>query len=245
MLEASGLVVGYGKTVVLRDAAVRVRAGEWLGVLGANGSGKSTLLRAMTGQIPLMAGEVRIGGVDLRAEPEQAKRGFGYAVDPALLPFGLTGRQYLAMVASIRGCETDAWPRPDLVDMLALGPWLDHAIGACSLGTRGKISVAAALLGTPALLVLDEALNGLDPLVSIRVRGLLAGMVASGRHAVILSSHMLEQVAADATQVMLLAEGAVAHVWHQDALNAARRSRGGMQGAFLEAMRGLGAKVNA
>ena len=236
LLEARGLAAGYGGTIVLADVDLSVTAGDWLGLLGANGSGKSTLLRALTGQIPLAAGSVVIGGIDLRAHPEAAKMGFGYAVDPNELPAGLTGRQYLRMAASIRGCAPTAWPHADLPSLLALAPWLDHPIGACSLGTRAKISIAAALLGAPPLLILDEALNGLDPLVSIRLRRLLAALVASGVHAVILSTHMLEQVATTATGVLLLEEGAIAHHWDREKLATARTAPGGIEAAFMAAL---------
>ena len=236
LLAASGIAAGYGRAVVLRNVSLRVRAGDWLGLLGANGSGKSTLLRALTGQIPLLAGDVDIAGIALRTAPEKAKRGFGYAVEPADLPMGLTGRQYIQMVASIRGCADHDWPHADLPALLAVQPWLDITLGACSLGTRAKISIAAALLGSPPILVLDEALNGLDPLVTIRVRRLLASLTATGRHAVILSTHLLEQAAADATQVMLLEDGAVAHVWGRAEMDAVRATPGGMEAAFLRAL---------
>ena len=168
LLQARGLAAGYGGKIVLRDADVTVRAGDWLGLLGANGSGKSTLLRALTGQIPLKAGSVCIGGIDLRAHPERAKMGFGYrrrsdriARRPDRAPISADGRVPFA------ACAPSAWPHEDLPGLLALSPWLDHQIAACSLGTRAKLSIAAALLGAPPLLILDEALNGLDPLVSI------------------------------------------------------------------------------
>ena len=236
LLHAQGLEAGYGGAPVLRGIDLSVRAGDWLGLLGANGSGKSTLLRALTGQIPLAAGNVSIAGINLRAQPERAKMGFGYAVDPTELPAGLTGRQYLAMVASIRGCAPTAWPQADLPDLLALAPWLDHPLAACSLGTRAKLSIAAAMLDAPPMLILDEALNGLDPLISIRVRRLLATLVASERHAVILSTHMLEQVATSATDVLVMEKGGIAHAWTRQTLAEARAAPGGLEAAFMVAL---------
>lgn len=236
LLQARGLAAGYGNTTILQNVDLTVRPGDWLGLLGANGSGKSTLLRALTGQIPLSAGEVTIAGTSLRRHPERAKMAVGYAVDPAELPAGLTGRQYLAMVASIRGCAPTAWPHPDLPALLALGAWLDHPIAACSLGTRGKLSIAAALLDAPPLLILDEALNGLDPLVSIRLRRFLTALTASGRHALILSTHMLEQVATAATDVLLLQDGKIAHAWDRTTLATARAAPGGLEAAFMAAL---------
>jgi len=236
LLETRGISAGYGRTVILREPGITLRAGEWLGLLGANGSGKSTLLRAITGQIPLLAGEVTLAGTALHAAPERAKAAFGYAVDPAELPQGLTGRQYIRLVASIRGCAPTAWPHEDLLGLLALAPHLDKPIHACSLGTQGKIAVAAALLGAPPLIILDEALNGLDPLVSIRLRRLLRAMAATSRHAIILATHSLEQVAQDASTVLLMDDGGIKHVWNSAALAAIRAVPGGLEAAFMDAM---------
>jgi ABC-2 type transport system ATP-binding protein len=234
LLRAEGVTAGYGNIIALQDAGLLVRAGDWVGLLGANGSGKSTFLRALTGQIPLRAGNVEIAGVDLRRWPERAKTGFGYAVDPAELPQGLTGRQYLELVASIRHCGKQDWPHPDLLSLLRLGDWIDQPIAACSLGTRGKISLAGALLGAPPLIILDEALNGLDPIISIRIRRLLAGLVASHRHAVILSTHMLEQIGGVCTNVVFLDAGAITRIWTQDELRVACAAPGGFEAALLE-----------
>ncbi len=238
LLDAADVSAGYGATIVLRAAGIRLRAGEWLGLLGANGSGKSTFLRAITGQIPLQSGGITLAGIALDAAPERAKAAFGYAVDPSELPQNLTGRQYIRLVASIRGCGPAAWPHDDLLGLLALTPHLDKPIHACSLGTQGKIAVAAALLGAPPLIILDEALNGLDPLVSIRLRRLLRAMAGTGRHAIILATHSLEQVAQDATTVLLLHDGAVRRVWDSTALAAMRALPGGLEAAFMDAMGG-------
>jgi ABC-2 type transport system ATP-binding protein len=236
LLQTAGISAGYGRTVVLREPGITLRAGEWLGLLGANGSGKSTLLRAITGQIPLQSGDITLAGTALGSAPERAKAAFGYAVDPSELPRGLTGRQYIRLTASIRGCHPAAWPHDDLPGLLALVPHLDKPMHSCSLGTQGKIAIAAALLGAPPLLILDEALNGLDPLVSIRLRRLLRAMTKTGRHAIILATHSLEQVAQDATTVLLLDDGAIKHSWTGADLAAARATPGGLEAAFMRAM---------
>jgi ABC-2 type transport system ATP-binding protein len=209
LLSAEGVAAGYGRTVVVQDIDLRVMPGSWLGLLGANGSGKSTLLRAVTGQIALQAGRVLIGGVEMAVAPEIAKRGFGFAVDGAELPGSLTARQYLELVGSIRGCEADDFPCRDLIGALSLQAWMQIRIGDCSLGTRMKISIAGALLGGPALLILDESLNGLDPVASWRIRGILAELVQNGAHAVILSTHMVETIAVNCSEAVYLEDGRI------------------------------------
>jgi ABC-2 type transport system ATP-binding protein len=236
LLHAQDLTAGYGGEAVISAVGLDIRAGDWLGLLGANGSGKSTLLRAVTGQIPLQSGEVAIGGIALTASPERAKAQFGYAVDAAELPHALTAAQYFAMVASIRRCAPIDWPVVDLPGQLGFAKWLHTPIAACSLGTRAKISIAAALLGTPPLVILDESLNGLDPVSSWRIKQILRSMVARGDHAVILSTHMLEAVASSCNRAILLADGRIARSWDARELEAARAAPDGFEAAVMAAL---------
>jgi ABC-2 type transport system ATP-binding protein len=236
LLAVSGLCAGYGRSRIVHDVDFVVERGCWFGLLGANGSGKSTLLKAITGQMRLQEGRVLVAGIDMAAAPEQAKRMIGYAVDGADLPWGLTGRQYLELVASIRGCRADDWPCGDLIGPLSLSRWMNARIGDCSLGTRMKLSLAAALLGAPPLLILDESLNGLDPVANWRARQILAELVRSGRHAVILSTHMVETIAASCTDVIFLEGGRIAHQWGTEQLRAAQAAPGGFGGLVMRTL---------
>jgi ABC-2 type transport system ATP-binding protein len=124
-----------------------------------------------------------------------AKAQFGYAVEGGDLPENLTGRQYLELVASIRSCPL-RWPCGDLIGRLQLPAWLHLPMRQYSMGTRAKISIAAAMLGGPKLLIFDESLNGLDPLAAWEVKRMILEMTSSGRHAVIVSTHVVEAVPA-------------------------------------------------
>jgi ABC-2 type transport system ATP-binding protein len=235
-LRVCGLTAGYGGTAIVSNIDLAVLPGDWLGLLGANGSGKSTLLRAVTGQIPVLQGEISIGGIDLHETPERSKSLFGYAVDGADLPGALTMLQYLEMVASIRRCAANAWPIENLPRHFGFEPWLNEPIAACSFGTRAKLSIAAALLGTPPLLILDESLNGLDPVSSWRIKQVLRSMIATGGHAVMLSTHMLETVSAACTSAIFLHGGKIAQQWNTAALQAACAAPGGFEAAIMRVM---------
>lgn len=236
LLSDRDLQAGYNRKPVISGVDWSLRPGDIMGLLGANGSGKSTLLRAVTGQLPLMVGRVAIGGADLAKAPLEAKKAFGYAVDGLDLPLNLTGRQYLEMVASIRGCPVRSWPCGDLVERLGYEKWLARPISEYSLGTRMKLSVSAALTGDPPLLILDESLNGLDPVASWQMKQILRELAASGRHAIILSTHVLEVVASLCNCAILLADGQVMNRWDQDGFDAINRRPGDFEAAVMAAL---------
>ncbi|WP_342626952.1 ABC transporter ATP-binding protein [Nguyenibacter vanlangensis] len=244
VLAVSGLTVGYGGQVVLRGIDLVLPPGQWLGLLGANGAGKSTLLRAVSGLVPPLAGQVAIDGVDVLADPVRARRALGYAVDPAALPMVLSGRDYLRLVASAKGLarpdwgrsdwgRPDDWGADDPVVVLDLARWMDVPLETCSLGTRAKFAILAALLGSPRLLILDESLNGLDPLAAWQVRRIIDARVRAGTCSVILATHALESVAAHCSAAIMLEGGAVACRWDAADLAAARRDPAGFGDAVM------------
>lgn len=236
ILTVRGLNAGYGGRAVVSGIDLSLDRGDILGLLGANGSGKSTLLRAITGQIRPLAGSVAINGVDLAVAPERAKSGFGLAIDPPDLPGTLTGQQYLQLVASIRGCTEDDWPGVNVAERLGLKRWIDRLIAEYSLGTRAKIAIAAALLGAPPLLILDESLNGLDPLAAFEVKRIILALAASGRHAVIISTHVVEAVPGLCNRAVLLAEGRIARDWDARQLAEAGRVPGAFEAEVMQAL---------
>lgn len=236
ILAAAGIVAGYGGRPVIDGVDLTLRRGEILGLLGANGAGKSTLVKALTGQLPLLAGSVAINGIDIAAEPEQAKAALGLAVDIGEVPLALTGRQYLELVASIRNCAADAWPADDLVAVLNLERWIDRTIATYSLGTRMKISIAASLLGAPPLLIFDESLNGLDPVAAFNMKRLLQRLAATGGHAIILATHVVETIPSLCTRAVFLAGGSIARSWNGAELAESSREPGGFERSVMAAL---------
>ncbi|NLR97460.1 ABC transporter ATP-binding protein [Rhizobium sp. P38BS-XIX] len=229
VLRLSNLNVGYGGHLVIVGVDLLMQRGDIVGLLGANGSGKSTLIKAITGQLRPSAGEIVVDGIDLARTPERAKARFGLAVDVADLPQSLSGQQYLELVASLRSCPAADWPDSNLPARLGMSAWLDRPIGEYSLGTRAKISIAAALLGSPPLLIFDECLNGLDPLAAWEMKSLMMELAASGRHAVLISTHDLETVPRLCNRAVFLARGKVARSWEPDDLARMRPTPGAFE----------------
>jgi ABC-2 type transport system ATP-binding protein len=236
LLALHGVSAGYGGRRIIHDICVALRRGDILGLLGANGSGKSTLIKAVTGQIGLSTGSVTIDGVDLTRAPERAKAGLGLAIDAPDLPRALSGRQYLELVASIRSCAAADWACGDAVARLGLTAWIDRPIAEYSLGTRAKISIAAALLGGPPLLIFDESLNGLDPVAAWEAKRIMVDLAATGRHAIIVSTHVVEAVPALCNRAIFLAEGRIVESWDARELAAASRFPGAFEACVMQAL---------
>ncbi|MCC6736962.1 MAG: ABC transporter ATP-binding protein [Bauldia sp.] len=236
LLELRAVAAGYGGRSVVSGIDLTLRRGEILGLLGANGSGKSTLVKAFTGQLPLLAGSVAVDGIDMTKAPEAAKARLGLAVDVGDVPTPLTGLQYLDLVASIRRCAPDAWPAPDLPALLAIERFLPRAIATYSLGTRMKVAILASLLGAPPLLVFDESLNGLDPVAAFRMKRLMADLAATGRHGIVLSTHVVETIPTVCTRAVFLADGGIAEAWDGPALAAAAAAPGGFEARVMAAL---------
>ena len=199
-----GVLRSFGRVDVLRGVSFHVEPGEFVGLVGNNGAGKTTLLRILAGQLAASAGAVRIAGVDVAVDPRQARALTGYVPEqPALWDY-LTAREFLGFVAEVRGAG-------DLDEALAvadLGEDADRLVREYSQGMRRRTALAAALLGHPPVLLLDEALNGLDPASTYRIREILRARAAAGT-AVVLSTHVLEMVERVASRVLLLAHGRV------------------------------------
>jgi ABC-2 type transport system ATP-binding protein len=236
ILAAEGVIAGYGGRPIIKGVDLVLRRGEILGLLGANGAGKSTLVKALTGQLRLTSGKVTVAGIDMAEAPERAKAELGLAVDIGEVPTALTGRQYLELVASIRGCAADAWPADDLVATLNLERWIDRPIATYSLGTRMKISIAASLLGSPPLIIFDESLNGLDPVAAFNMKRMIKSLAATGRHAIILATHVVETIPSLCTRAIFLAGGMIARSWDGDALVAAGATPGEFETEVIAAL---------
>jgi ABC-2 type transport system ATP-binding protein len=225
-LRAADLHVAYGVERVLKGIDLRLDDGEFAALIGPNGSGKTTLLHALAGVVALSAGSVRIGGHDLAQAPQRAKAALGLAVDPPQLPALLTGRECLALFAAARGMREVPESTLSLADTLALAPVLDRRVANYSLGMRQKLGILLGLLGEPALLLLDEPFNGLDPRSALAFKRHLAGLVGRGDTSVLLATHSLETAERHATRVILLMDGRVRQTWNAAELRAMRKNPG-------------------
>jgi ABC-2 type transport system ATP-binding protein len=204
MIDVVDLTKSYGRVEALRGVSFSVAAGERVCLLGHNGAGKSTLMKVLSGMLAPTSGSVRVGGVDVATDPDGARRKLGYVPEEPLLYDYLTAREFLELVVGVRGAGTVE----DGLEIADLGADADRLIREYSQGMRRRTALAAALVAAPPALVLDEALNGLDPPSSARIRAILHARADAGA-AVLLSTHVLEIAQSFATRVIVLEKGRI------------------------------------
>lgn len=230
------LHLSHGADEVLGGVDLCLAGGELVGLIGPNGSGKSSLMRACAGLLPC-TGKIRIDGIDPREHPVAARARLGHAPDPATLPGALRGRQCLELVAGVRQLGADAIAEAvALAEALGLSPWLEREVAEFSLGTRQKLAVVLALLGTPPLLLLDEVLNGLDPLAAFQLKAILRERVDAGA-TVLLATHGLDVAERILDRAVLLLDGRIAADWNRAELDRLRATEGGLEAAVVARLR--------
>ena len=192
-LSVRSLVRRYGDLTAVDRLDLEVEAGEIVGFLGPNGAGKTTTLRVCAGLLAPDAGEVMIAGFPHTRAPLEARRRLGFVPDRPFLYERLSGREFLDFVAAlyeVPGAAARATAEA-LIERFELTEAADDLIEGWSLGMRQKVSVAAALLHDPPLLLLDEPLLGLDPGGARALKDLLRERASLG-HGVLVSTHLLE-----------------------------------------------------
>jgi ABC-2 type transport system ATP-binding protein len=222
MLEIEGLLVQREGRLILDRLDWRVERGEWVGLVGANGTGKSTLMNSIIGLVAA-DGHIRIGGHDLSAHLAAARDLCAVAIAPERLPDGLTVRQLVELVHASRGLSASAMVLSlQLAERLGLSPWLDAFLGACSLGTRQKAGIVAGLSGRAPLWLLDESLNGLDPISAYAFKQFLAEQQRAGDTAIVLATHGIELAERLLTRVCVLRDGRIGADFDRARLDAIR-----------------------
>ena len=207
LISASGLSRRYGNTLAVQDISLELRAGDVLGLLGPNGAGKSTTLRMLSGCLAPTRGSVQINGVDLAEEPKQAKTSLGYLPEhPPIYP-ELTVDEYLNYCAKLHGV-----PRTQRAQALisakqdcGLSEVGSRIIGNLSKGYQQRVGLAQAIIHRPPVIILDEPTVGLDPIQIREIRKLIADLAR--QHSVILSSHILSEIQATCSRVVIINRG--------------------------------------
>jgi len=209
MIKVENLVKAFGPKLAVNDVSFTVGRGEVLGFLGPNGAGKSTTMRMITGFIPPTSGRVTIGGHDIVDEPLAAKRLFGYLPENAPGYADMSVHGFLNFCAELRGLQGDARKSAvhRAVELCFLENVLYQSIDTLSKGYKHRTCLAQSLIHDPEVLVMDEPTDGLDPNQKHEVRNLIKRM--GENKAIIFSTHILEEVEAACTRVIIIDRGRI------------------------------------
>jgi ABC-2 type transport system ATP-binding protein len=215
------------------DVSFAVARGEVLGFLGPNGAGKSTTMKMITGFLAPTSGSAEICGCDVLAQPIAAKRHIGYLPEGAPVYPDMTPLGFLRFIARIRGfAGAEAERRMALaIERTTLAEVLHQPIETLSKGFKRRVGLAQALLHDPDVLILDEPTDGLDPNQKHEVRRLIASMPEK---AIVISTHILEEVDAVCTRAVVIAQGRVLADGTPRALEARSRHHNAVRLALAE-----------
>lgn len=210
MIAVNGVSKNYGSVIAVDDLTFTVGRGEVVGFLGPNGAGKTTTMRMITGTLQPDKGEILFDGVPITKDLTEAKRRVGYLPEANPLYDEMLVADYLQHVANLRGLslEDTRMGIGTAVEETGLGTVFYRPVGECSKGYRQRIGLAAAILHRPEVLILDEPTEGLDPNQRVEIRRLVGNL---GRErTVLLSTHVMQEVEATCSRLVILSQGALA-----------------------------------
>ncbi|MEQ1735649.1 MAG: ABC transporter ATP-binding protein [Rhodoglobus sp.] len=231
ILKVEGLTKRFDDTIAVNDIDLEVMAGSFYGIVGPNGAGKTTTLSMITGLLRPTAGSVTVHGADVWGDPVVAKRNMGVLPDRLRLFDRLTGAQLLYYAGVLRGMDgaTVRARAADLANVFGLEESLHRLVSDYSAGMTKKVALAAAMIHSPRMLVLDEPFESVDPVSAATVTQILKAYVAGGG-TVLLSSHSMDLVQRICDFVAVVVDGSVL----ADGTMESVRNGGSLEERFIE-----------
>ncbi|MBD7912544.1 MULTISPECIES: ABC transporter ATP-binding protein [Clostridium] len=210
VLEVKGVKKRLGKREIIKDLNLTVEEGEIFGFLGPNGAGKTTTIRMLVGLIAQNEGDISICGHSVQKDKEEALRYVGAVVENPELYKYLSGRENLMQIARIRGVSKEEVE--ELIELVGLKDRINDKVRKYSLGMKQRLGLAAALIGNPKLLILDEPTNGLDPSGILDFRDIVKKAAKEKGMSVFISSHILSEVQNLCDRVAFINKGIIQSV---------------------------------
>ncbi len=219
MIEVNNLSKYYFGHMAVEQVSFKINAGEIVGLLGLNGAGKSTMLKILGCFLMPSSGSAKIDGISVEDDPQSIRGKIGYLPDTPPLYNEMTVRKYLVFVARLKdippgeveGRVTEAIEKTNLQGVA------DAAIDSLSHGFRQRVGIAQAIVHMPKLLILDEPINGLDPVQMVEMRDLIVSL--KKHHTVILSSHILSEITRTCDRILIIDKGRLVAEGNEDDLH--------------------------
>jgi ABC-2 type transport system ATP-binding protein len=209
MIEIQNVSKRYGNKYAVKNATFTIQKGEILGFLGRNGAGKSTTMNIVTGYISASEGKVLVDGHDILEEPREVKRRIGYLPEIPPLYMDMTVEEYLRFVCAIKdvSMKNVRGHLNDICELVSIQDMRKRLIKNLSKGYKQRVGMAQALVGNPEVVIMDEPTVGLDPKQIIEIRKLIKQLGED--HTVVLSSHILHEVADVCERVVIINKGEI------------------------------------
>ncbi|MBR3576510.1 MAG: ATP-binding cassette domain-containing protein [Clostridia bacterium] len=209
VIEIKDLVKKYGENEAVKGISFEINRGEVVGFLGPNGAGKSTTMNILTGYISSTSGEAKVCGYSILENPNEVKKRIGYLPEQPPLYFDMTVYEYLSFVYDLKGVQEDKEKHiEEVMATVDIGKVAGRLIKNLSKGYKQRVGLAQALIGSPEVLVLDEPTVGLDPGQIIEIRSVIKKL--GEKRTIILSTHILQEVAAICDRVIIINNGKIA-----------------------------------
>ncbi len=221
MIEITGLTKRFGDLAAIDNLSLRVERGEVLGFLGPNGAGKTTTVKIMSGLMYPTSGTVKLCGIDVVANPVEAKRITALVPDEPFVYPKLSGSEFLHFIGDLYGVPREEQQKhvPELLDMFDLGPWQGELLESYSHGMRQKLVIASVLLRNPRVVLLDEPMVGLDPKSARMVKTIIRDLAHDGA-TVFMCTHILEIAEKLCDRIGIMYDGRMIELGTIDTLRA-------------------------
>ena len=231
-IKVEHLKKNYGSQCVLNDVSFEIKRGEIVGFLGNNGAGKSTTMKIITGYRSYNGGRVEVCGMDIATHPMETRRKTGYLPEHNPLYLDMYVREYLLFVAQIYKVANARQRVDEMIEATGLAKECRKQIGTLSKGYRQRVGLAQALIHDPEVLILDEPTTGLDPNQIVEVRDLIKKV--GQQKAVMLSTHIMQEVSAICDRVIILNNGKIVADDKESAILLQRSDTGEAVTVFAE-----------
>jgi ABC-2 type transport system ATP-binding protein len=210
VIQVSGLTKYFGEHRAVDQVDFAIERGQVVGFLGLNGAGKTTILRMLAGDLEPSAGSIIVDGRDLLDHPQEYRRRVGFLPETVPVYPDMTVREYLHYVGALRGMGGGelASRVEQVAARVAVADHLDVPIDNLSHGYTKRVGIASVIVHDPDLVILDEAISGLDPRQIVDMRSLIAGL--AGDHTVLVSSHILPEISQTCDEILVIRDGGLA-----------------------------------
>lgn len=242
MIEVDKVTKYYGAHPAVRDLDFRIEEGECVGFLGLNGAGKTTTLRLLSCLLLPTSGRVRIRGIDAEEQPHEIRKFIGFLPDTPPVYSEMTVTEFLRFAGKLRRMNGPEIQKrlPHVVEICGLEPVAEQPIATLSHGYRQRVGIGQAIIHDPALLILDEPIQGLDPVQIVEMREMIRNL--RGKHTILLSTHILSEIEQTCDRILMLNEGRIAAQGSEEEL-ASRFGEGSIVEVEVRPAPGAGAAV--